>query len=648
MAILLVLRFIRNSGQQRFDGKWNGDCLMAGVWVDVFDVAGDRLGDGPVNEIQSVEVNRQLDGAGTFTIRAMVSARSISLFTNEKRVKIYNKDAGGVRLIGQGIIEKVNITESTPGVSLRVSGPDILHELVRKNTLRARLFSQATLQTVADGLIALVPGWSVVVDAAIASKKVDARYDGASVLKAFRDLAERYKYHFRLSNDDRVVTISRFGEVTGKRVFPVQVITPAMIRDPNLLFVQRLPQTTETNDLANWIIPLGAGEGVGQLTIEKSTRTAPYTIQNLVGPDGTLQYFISDAPSVAAYGQIETMKSFKQIAALSNSDTDIINAANALYDAAAEWLDRNKSPIVRYALTVKNVKVNMLPGDKVHVNYKGQIITPRGETVDYLTVRDDFWVMRAVERIGLEEHSVDLEVANIDQRVNSVAERVADSIEDIKLRDLKPTIGPSVRSYVYNLDISAAGGGFTALIPVEFTDATLDLQRVRFRLKTSPFRANVTSAAADGDHRHKVFASEADAAVPGDQGYVCASDSGGIGSSHVAFRGPNNDLWTNDSSGTHVHPITYGIFDDSVSPKNVTVFVNGVDKTTELFGFTPLAPAGANLDVVADVGVLTNLILNAAGGLRQEHTIEVKCADQQGRVEATVEIFEINQSVKIV
>jgi len=114
------------------------------------------------------------------------------------------------------------------------------------------------------------------------------------------------------------------------------------------------------------------------------------------------------------------------------------------------------------------------------------------------------------------------------------------------------------------------------------------------------------------------------------------------------------DLETYDASGDHTHSIahshtlTYAINDDSVSPKNVTVWVNGVDKTTELFGFTPLAPTGANLDVVADVGELTNLILNAGGGLRQEHTIEVKCANQQGRIEATMEIFETNQSVNII
>jgi hypothetical protein len=625
---------------------------MVGLWVDVFDADGNRLGDGPVDTIRSVNVRRQLDGAGIFTISAAVSARSIELLNNENRVKIYNEDANGaIRLVGQGIIEKRDVIESPSGIVLRVTGPDILDELTRKNVLLVRIFNQQTIQTVASELIALVPGWSVVVDSSIASNLVDARYDGTSVLKAFRDLVNRYGHHFRLSSSNKIVTISQFGQDSGLRVFKTEVITQAMIRDPKLLFLQRLPQSTETGQLANWIIPLGAGEGTAGLTLEKSTRTSPYTIQSIAGPDGDLLYYLADAASIATYGQIETIKTFKQIAALTNSETDIINAANALYDAASEWLTRNKDPIINYGLTVKNVKENILPGDKIHVNYKGQIITPRGEIVDYLSVRDDFWVIKATEAIGLDSHSVELEISNIDQRVNTVAEAVAESMENITLRGLKPEISSTTRSYVYDREMDST---FSAVIPVEFTDATLNLQRVRFRLKTTPFRTNVTTSAGSA-HQHA----------------WCALPSVQPGNTYTerefsAFDTDGNILWFKlktdeplpgsgstqiaaiNENPVHDHDPLFAIADDTVSPKNVTVFVNGVDKTTELFGTTPLAPTGANLNLVADAGALTNLIINAAGGLRQVHSIEIKCGAQQGRVEATVEIFEVNQSVKIV
>ncbi len=619
---------------------------MVGLWVDVFDADGVRLGDGPVTEIQAASVTRQLDGTGTFTVNAVASARSIELFTNEKRVKIYNEDAGGVRLIGQGIIESRGIVESTPGVSLRISGPDILDELVRRSTLLVRIFNQQTLQTVADELIALVPGgWSVDVDAAIAGNVVDARYDGASVLKSFRDLVGRYGFHFRLSSDDKVVSISQFGELTAKRVFKPQVITPKMLLDPNLLFVQRLPETTETTDLINWIVVLGAGEGVAALTLEKATRTSPFTVQSIVGPDGNLQYYLSDASSVATYGQIEKIISFKQIAPLTNSETDIINAANALYDAAAEWLTRHKDAIVRYGLTVKNAKENILPGDKIHVNYKGQLITPRGETVDYLSIRDDFWVMKVVERIGLEEHSVDLEISNIDQRVNSVEEQVADAIEDITLRNRKPLLGVSKAIYKESFEMAPT---FPAILDVDLTNATLSLQRVRFKLKTFPFRTTVTTSKNGSGHKHFIAEDIGPAGAFTERRMEFRKIDG---SGHIfnmaSVSSPADIIWTGGGSPSHTHDPNFGIADDVVSPKEVTVFVNGVDKTTELFGFTPLAPTGADLDVLADVGVMTDLFINAAGGLRQEHEIEVRCGDQQGIAIMTAEVYEVLQSIDL-
>ena len=641
---------------------------MVGLWVDVFNAAGVRQGSGPVSRIRQIEVNRQLDGAGTFSINAAVDAQAISLLTNEQRVRIYTEDALGVRLVGQGIIEDHNVLETATGINLRVTGPDILDELVRKNTLRALIFNQATVQTVADTLIALVSGWSVSVDTAIASDVVDARYDGSSILKAFRDLVKRYGYHFRLSSDDKVVTVSQFGDDSGLRVFKVERITPAMIRDPKLLFVKRLPQKTDSKDLVNWIAPLGAGEGVAALTLAKSTRTTPYTIKKLDGPGGKSEYYLRDASSIATYGQIEVMKTFKQIAPLSNSETDIINAADALYDATVEWLTRHKDPVVRYALPAVNAKENILPGDKIHLNYKGQIKTPQGEIVDYLSVRGDFWVMSAVETINLQGRSVSMEIASIDERENTVAEQVADSMENITLRTLKPLTGVSKAIYRDEIEIAAT---FNAVLFVDLTNATLSLQRVRYKLKTFPFRSTASGAASGGastetseaglhTHRMFLFLSTQPGLSYTEREFVILDD--GLNATHMKLKttesvpGANQPFFTTGEIPAHQHDVDipnhehdqeFGIEDDGEEPVGVTVFVNGVDKTTELFGFTPLAPAGGNLDVIADVGVMTDLFINAAGGLRQEHEIEVRCASGQGRAKMVAEVYEVLQSIDL-
>ena len=98
----------------------------------------------------------------------------------------------------------------------------------------------------------------------------------------------------------------------------------------------------------------------------------------------------------------------------------------------------------------------------------------------------------------------------------------------------------------------------------------------------------------------------------------------------------------------HTHSITYGITDDTAHPQSITVSVNGVNKTNDLFGSATLAPTNAAIDVVADAGVLTGLLNNASGGLRQEHDITIACGSGQGRVEVTVEVYEITQTIAVV
>ena len=98
----------------------------------------------------------------------------------------------------------------------------------------------------------------------------------------------------------------------------------------------------------------------------------------------------------------------------------------------------------------------------------------------------------------------------------------------------------------------------------------------------------------------------------------------------------------------HTHAITYGITDDTAHPQSITVSVNGVNKTNDLFGSATLAPTNAAIDVVADAGVLTGLLNNASGGLRQEHDITIACGSGQGRVEVTVEVYEITQTIAVV
>jgi hypothetical protein len=639
------------------------------VWCDVFDNNYNRLGDGPVTAIKSASFRRAFDGAGTFNMSLVgTHEQALTLLTNERRVRIYGTTLDGTaRVLGDGIIRQRNITEQSGGVTLQVSGPDALDELKRANTLLARTYRD-TVQNVVNNLLAFATGWTATVDASIASNTIDVRYDGVSVLAALQNIADRYGYHLRLSSSTaRTLEISEFGDDNGLRISKIEVVTTETIQNSELLMVQRLSQGQTSEQIYNWLLPIGAGEGTAALTLEKSTRTSPYTIQSTTAGDGRTLYYISDASSISTYGTIQKVGQFKEIAPAGNTNTDIVAAANALYDAAVEDLQRHTQQQEQYSVTVKNVQQTIQPGDKIHVDYKARVQTESG-FVDYLSIRDDFWILDVNESVSSSGTSATLTISNVDQRVTTPAEQMMNAIEQINLRNLQPTTTGSVRSYVYYEDMD---GSNSVTIPVEFTNTTLLLQQIRMRIQTRPLRANVTATASGGgstetsagggDHRHRMFrwvGYTSGTFTTGAEYIVNAGPpfSGDL-TIFAPYLGATADLYTEGASGTHTHDITipdhthdmtYGIFDNTgVTPVAVTVSVNGTDLTNDLFGQATLAPSGGFINRVADVTELTDAIQNASGGLRQVHDIEVACTSGQGRVQVTIEVYEITQTIII-
>lgn len=635
------------------------------VWADIYDTDDNRLGQGPVFNIRQAQVKRALDGGGSLRATLFASdPRALELIAVGRIVKLWGEDvSGAIRLYGEGLIAKMRITDDPTGAAMTIDGPDLLEDLKRKNTLLARIYNQERIEDVCEGLIGLVPGWAVAVDSSIADEIVDVRFDGVSILKAFQTLAKNYGYHIRASlTSSRTLEFGAFGVSNGLRVQKVEVVSSAALRNPTLLMVQRMSQdrVLESNNYFNVIIPMGAGEGTAAVTLLYSTRTSPYPIQTMTGPDGlTLYYlsttnypsgghtnFVTDGEAVVRVGQ------FKDISPLSNSEADFRNAANALYDAAVEELVRGSLVQEVYNVTVKNAQTSIAPGDTVHVHYVGQVDV-NGVPVTYLNVRDDFYVLEATEVINLDGSDVQLEISNLDKRVIDAMEKLYNDIDQIELRTKKPNPGGSLASYVYDREIAPT---FPAEVPIDITDAVVELLRVRMRIKTSPFRSTVSSAVAasgggsaptssgggattetsapvslssglmiplGGDHRHDIASHTHDVTLP------------------------NHTHTVTISPHTHDVTLDFVISDDTETPEVITVWYAGVDVTMDLFAAATLAPSGGEINVLADAGVLADMLRDAAGGLRQLHTIEIRCASGQGRVEVTIERFETTQTIRL-
>jgi hypothetical protein len=684
------------------------------TWVDVFDSSGNKLGDGPVVSIFSVSVDSVLDGAGSFNLSVPATDRRANvLLTNENRVQIWQGDETSKSLIGQGIIRQRTLNDSESGMQMTLTGPDILDELTRRNTLLGRIYNQQPLGHVLLDLISLVPGWSISIEGGISSQLIDARFDGVSILRAITIICEQYGHHFRLSaNELKTVEVGTFGADSGRRVNRVQTITAETLNNPRLLFVRSIEADERTEEVANWVMPVGAGEGIAALTLAKSNRTSPYPIQTVTAPNGSTLYYISDTPSITQYGELRNVVQFKEIAPLSNSDVDIRNAANALYDATVIYLQRHNQAKKDYQLEVHGVD-NLSPGDKIRIDYVAEIEASDGQRLEYFAVRGDFWIMTISKTISDSDQVSMVTVSNIDRYSQTEAEIVANAIERIELRGLKPEITSTLSPYFYPREIAPS---YPAQCVIEFTNATVELQRLRFRLKTMPFRStsqgaasgggsSVTSAsggsstptsssgggtsvtsAGGGDHRHIMFVRTTPTGFPPTESrpYWARNANNNVTGSlnavalDVAGQGGLFDtgavLWTHDASGNHTHGVTvpnhthtvsipahthdvsipnhthppaFGITDDTQTPSGVTVWVNGTNMTNALFGSSTLAPSGGNLDVVADMGVLTNAIINRLGGIRQQHIIEIRCSGGRGRIEAVLEVFQVIQSIEV-
>jgi hypothetical protein len=614
-------------------------------------------------EVLSASVTRALDGAGSIKISLPGSeSRANDLIQNERRANIYLiQEEYTPRLIGSGVLRNVNVGGSGTNWILNANGPDRFDDLKRYTTYLRREYQAQTAGTIFSSLAAIA-GWTANTDAAISSNLLTARFDGESVLKSFQSIVENYGYHARLDTTNKTIQVGTFGTDSGITAINPKQWTKHMDKNPSIVLIDKISVKRNTEQLINWLMPIGGGEGLASLTLKDSTRTSPYTIQSLVGPDGSTQYYISDTASIATYGISQKTGTFKDINPLDNTDASTLIAANALYDASAAFLQRSSQRLDSYNLTISKLDADLRPGDKIRVVYRGLIYNEDGIPIDFLNIDENLWVMKVTENITKGKISAKLTVTTVDRQEMDSAKIIIGAIEEIKLNNLKIQPYPATSSYVYLRQMDST---HTASVPVELTNGILYLDRCRIHLTTRPFRATAKTAASGGssaptsdgggDHRHKManWVSTGDLSNETTR-YIVAGNSGGSGSFslfiHTLSTDPNNDMWTYASSGTHTHDVTisphthnltYGISDDTATPDTISVTIDGTDRTTALGG--PWGVGGGNVDVSFDIASYLN---SAAGGLRQKHSVVFSCTSGQGEAEVLIELKTTVQSIQ--
>ena len=113
------------------------------------------------------------------------------------------------------------------------------------------------------------------VDSSIASNLLTARYDGAKALKAIGRTVKEQGVHFRRGDTARVLEVGPFGDRAlspqGKGVRAIQSpssVTPGLLKQDEVLLIENMSVVTDSDEIVNWAMPTGSGEGAAATTLK--------------------------------------------------------------------------------------------------------------------------------------------------------------------------------------------------------------------------------------------------------------------------------------------------------------------------------------------------------------------------------------------
>lgn len=550
------------------------------LFVDVYDALWNKLGDGPV-PITSASVSRAFDGAGSFSFEAPANdKRVIELLKDQRRIKILYNDpqTNTVRVLGSGIISKRGRKYAANGNQKSFSGPDTLDELIKRMALPNTIFTNEDISDVASTLAARA-GWQAETETDL-SNLITARFDGASILKCLRTMTEKAGLHIREKVDipsdrDRIIEIGRFRTDIELYIQNGEAFTSAVFDNTEIAFIDSLTITHESDDIVNWIIPIGGGEGEAALTLEHAARTSTYpreTVEN----GGKTHYYKQNEVSINKYGIHEKMLTVKDVSPVGNSITATGYAADVLDEAADAFLDRSGEPQIVYRLSIKKGSKLIRPGDVVHVSFRGAVRDEDGQEIEDETVEGTFYVLKVTENVSGSGVTINLEISNVDKQPDSMESYILTAVEDIQLRNVKPMTYPFRESYSIERPVQQWDGQSsytrTCILPLKVDSTVTSITSVRLTIRSRPI-------------------------------YTL--------SVHLGSTNPQN---------------TYHIPIPNKYPQDLSLYINGIDVTSAFGG--PWNPSPSGNSAVDETLDITDYIVNASGGFQQNHTIEVRVSMQ--------------------
>lgn len=577
------------------------------VLAQVYDAYGTRTGP-PVTAIKGASATEQLDGAGSFSLDVATDERVLDYLVNEAeaRVQVQTYDDSRLEEWVRGVIRDNEITDQESGPKITVSGPDVLDQLTEETVGIGRSYNNQTLSTIINDLLSL-KGWSASIDTSVASDLQASRFDGVNVLQALIRTVQEKGIHFRNGLVPNTIEVGVFGnnarDACGARVRAIRapsIISAELQENTAVILIDRISRSSKSDDVVNWCIPIGAGEGSSALTLKDTTYIiydetsgavvsgyvpSTYPIYRRLNSAGIYEYYIDASAGARKRKAVVT---FKEIGPVANELPAKQLAANALVQATTAYLERQRLPLVCYRLSAKNVQATIRAGDKIRVRYTGEVeiqdetrsTRPR---LTYINVNEDMWVMKVTRRISEGGIGYDFEVSTIDRYAMDSTKIVVSMMQAMQARNLSVQTFPfmserSSKDFV-GMDVLRLQDR-PAQFSLKIDEKVTDLVQVSIRFKTRPLTAQTRVQDSSVSPFLVVYEMiEGDQHPKGLQLWINGVDVS------AAFGGP----WNNRISGTPGIAWSAGQYENNA------------------------------LDVTCDI---TSYILNASGGIYRDHVIQ--------------------------
>lgn len=338
---------------------------------------GARLGAGPLTSVSRLTCEAALDRAGRVSFTMPATDADTALFPdNTARYVRGRAMRGGSRItVGRGIVRSRNLDSEAR--TMQLSGPDLCDELTR-TIVGSTILESPTTPGTAMAAVSILPavmagalaGWTTT---GTPSKEVYYKFGDESHLAALIKVAELTGDHFRLSiSVDRRIewlatTASGFdAAASGLRAIDTGDPDSLEDNDDVCLIVGGLSVETDDTQRITRIYPRGGGNADARLYLNATTRTAPAGYSLVVdGSRPDLSYIKYDVNDAA--GQIGAVETFRDVAALTESSTADVSAADQLFDAALASLMRRITAQKAYRLRVTKVRRDLKVGETIHV-----------------------------------------------------------------------------------------------------------------------------------------------------------------------------------------------------------------------------------------------------------------------------------------